>query len=103
MSEGDMLAHLVAQAEGDGADLIMVRALVEEASSMGAERALDRPGLSDRAAEADMRELRELLGAWRDAKRTARGALIGWIVRGALALMLIGMAFKLGLFAMVRG
>ena len=103
MNDSDMLARLVTQAEGDGADLIMVRALVEEASTIGAERALDRLGLSDRAAEADMRELRELLGAWRDAKTAAKGALIGWIVRGALALMLIGMAVKLGLFAMVRG
>ena len=55
-----MLAGLVAQAEGSGGDLVMIRALVEEASEMGAGRALDRLGLSDREAEDDVRELREL-------------------------------------------
>jgi hypothetical protein len=98
-----MLAGLVAQAEGAGGDLVMIRALVEEASEIGAGRALDRLGLSDRAAEGDMRELRELLSTWCDAKRSARSALIGWAVRAALALMLIGMAVKLGLFGLVRG
>lgn len=98
-----MLAGLVAQAEGDGGDLVMIRALVEEASEMGAVRALDRIGLSDRDAEQDVRELRELLSAWRDAKKSVRSAAIGWLVRGCLALVLIGMAVKLGLFGLVRG
>ncbi len=103
MRDSDMLAGLVAQAEGAGSDLVMIRALVEEASEMGAGRALDRLGLSDRAAEHDVRELRELLGAWRDAKTAVRGAIIGWLVRAGLALMLIGMAVKLGLFGLVKG
>jgi len=103
MRDSDIVAGLIAQAEGRGGDLVMLRALVEEASEMGAARALDRLGLSDRAAEGDMRELRELLGAWRDAKRSAKDAVIGWAVRGLLALVLIGMAVKLGLFSLVRG
>jgi len=103
MRASDIVAGLVAQAAGLGGDLVMLRALVEEASGMGAARALDRLGLSDRAAEGDVRELRELLGAWRDAKRAAKGAIIGWLVRAGLALMLIGMAVKLGLFSLVRG
>lgn len=102
MRESEILAGLVAQAEGDGSDLVMLRALVEEASEMGAGRALDRLGLSDRAAEDDMRELRQLLSAWRDAKATAKGAVIGWLVRAGLALVLLGMAAKLGLFGLVR-
>ena len=76
-----MLAGLVAQAEGRGGDLVTIRALVEEASEIGAGRALDRLGLSDRAAEDDVRELRELLSAWRDAKAAAKNAIIGWVVR----------------------
>ena len=103
MRDSDMLVGLAAQAEGDGSDLVMIRALVEEASEMGASRALDRIGLSDREAENDVRELRELLSAWRDAKTAARGAVIGWVVRAILALMLIGMAVKLGLFGLVKG
>ncbi|TNE46125.1 MAG: hypothetical protein EP321_13585 [Sphingomonadales bacterium] len=103
MKDSDMLAGLVAQAEGTGGDLVMLRALVEEASEMGAVRALDRLGLSDREAEGDVRELRELLSAWRDAKVAVRGAVIGWLARGVLALVLIGMAVKLGLFGLVKG
>ena len=51
MRGSDMLAGLVAQAEGAGGDLVMIRALIEEASEMGAARTLDRLGLNDRAAE----------------------------------------------------
>ncbi|MPT49103.1 MAG: hypothetical protein E2598_11920 [Sphingobium sp.] len=98
----DMLAGLVAQAEGDGGDLVMIRAIIEEASEMGAARALERLGLSDHAAAADMQQLRELLRAWRDAKGTLRDAIIGWLVRGVLALVLIGLAVKLGMLDMVR-
>lgn len=102
MRGSDMLAGLVAQAEGAGGDLVMIRALIEEASEMGAARTLDRLGLNDRAAEQDVRELRELLSAWRDAKTAAKNAIVGWLTRAALALMLIGMAVKLGLFGLVK-
>ena len=103
MNDGDMLARLVRQAEEDGAELVTVRALVEEASELGAGRALARLGLSDAGAEKDVRELRELLGAWRDAKRAARNAVVGWIVRGCLALVLMAVAVKVGVFGVLRG
>lgn len=106
MIDGNMLARLVAQAQDQaglaGSDLVTLRALVEEASEMGAGRAMERLGLADAGAAADVRELRELLGAWRDAKKAARNAVIGWIVRGCLALLLIGIAVRIGLFALVR-
>jgi hypothetical protein len=98
-----MLARLVAQAEGEGATLVTLRALAEEASEAGVARALDRLGLSDPAARQDLGELRQLLGAWRDAKRAARVEVVGWVVRIALALLLMGLAVKLGLVAMMRG
>lgn len=103
MNDSEMLARLVAQAEEDGNDLVMIRALVEEASALGANRAIARLGLGDGGAEQDVRELRELLRAWRDAKVSARNALIGWIARGMLALLLLGIAAKTGLFDLVRG
>jgi hypothetical protein len=103
MTQSEMLARLVAQADGDGGDLVMIRALVEEASEVGAGRALARLGLADPYAATDMAELRQLLKAWRDAKTTARAAVIGWLVRGCLALVLIGIAVKLGLFGLVKG
>jgi hypothetical protein len=103
--DGEMLARLVAQADAGpgGGDMVMIRALIEEASELGAGRALERLGLSDRGAEGDVRELRELLGAWRDAKKAARGAVIGWAVRIALALVVLGVAVKVGLVGLVRG
>ncbi|WP_022682169.1 DUF6127 family protein [Sphingobium bisphenolivorans] len=102
--DGEMLARLVAQAEAQpvGCDMLMIRALVEEASELGAGRALERLGLADRSAEGDVRELRELLGAWRDAKKAARGAVVAWAVRIVMALLLLGMAVKLGLLGLVR-
>jgi hypothetical protein len=101
MENTEMLARLVAQADGDGRDLVMIRALVEEASEVGAWRALERVGLGDRGAEKDVEELRELLKSWRNAKKTAWSAAIGWTVRGCLALVLVGVAVKLGLLALV--
>jgi hypothetical protein len=98
-----MLASLFAQAEDEGATLVTLRALAEEASELGAERVLERLGLTDPAARSDLDELRGLLGAWRDAKRTARNEVIGWFARIALALLLLGIAVKLGLVGMVRG
>lgn len=98
----DMLARLVAQAEARPMDMVMIRALIEEASDLGAGRALERLGLADRRAQGDVRELRELLSAWRDAKKAARGAVIGWAVRIAMALILLGIAVKMGLLGLVR-
>jgi hypothetical protein len=50
-----------------------------------------------------MDELRELLGAWRDAKRSAWRAVVTWVVRVLCAMVLAGMAFKLGLLELLRG
>jgi Family of unknown function (DUF6127) len=78
-----------------------LQGLLEQASETGARRALARLGLDDPHAAKDMGELRELLSAWRDAKRSARKAAIGWVVRMGLALLLIGLAVKLGLPGLV--
>ena len=40
--------------------------------------------------------LRELLRAWRDAKASAWKAVVGWVVRGLLALLLLGLAVRFG-------
>jgi len=97
--ESSMLALLVAQAEAQGADLSTLRGLVEEASALGAERALGALGLRDERARRDMDELRELLQAWRDAKKSAWAAVVTWAVRILLALLVLGMAVKLKVFA----
>ncbi len=94
MQDHDMLASLVTQAEAEGGDIVMIRAIIEDASMIGADRALDRLGLSDRSAADDIRELRELLSGWRDTKRAARGAVLGWLVRVVVMLLLIGLAVR---------
>jgi hypothetical protein len=100
---GDLLARLITQSEAKGVDLITLRALVEEASQAGAARALGALGLDDPRARRDMDELRELLSAWRDAKRSARQAVVSWAVRVCLALVLIGLAVRLRLTELVTG
>lgn len=101
-NQRDMLARLVAQAATSSPEIVTYRALVEEASELGAARALERLGLEDARAREDMAELRELLGAWRDAKRSAWKAAIEWLVRGALALLLVGIALRLGAGELLR-
>jgi hypothetical protein len=98
-----LLATLVAQADGTVIDVVTLRALVEESSQSGARRALGALGLDDERARRDMDELRELLGAWRDAKRTAWRAVVTWLVRIGLAMLLIGIAVRLRLTDLVSG
>jgi hypothetical protein len=96
MSREDVLASLMVQARGEGAELVTLRAIIEESSALATDRVLERLGLGDAGAVGDLGELRELLRAWRDAKTSAWKALVDWIVRGALALLLIGIAVRLG-------
>jgi len=103
MTADALLASLMAQAEGRGVDLITLRALAEESSQAGARRALASLGLDDERARRDMDELRELLSAWRDAKRSAARAVVAWTVSVVLALLIAGMAVKMGFLEALRG
>ena len=96
MNNKDMLASLIAQAAQEGADLVTLRAIVEEASELGAQRVLGHMGLDDDNAQSDLSELRQLLRAWRDAKSAAWRETVNWIVRGVLALLLVGIAVRMG-------
>lgn len=102
MNQKDMLAGLLAQAASEGSDLVTLRAIVEEASEVGARRMLSRIGLDDATAPNDLTELRELLQAWRDAKASARAAAIGWFVRAVLAALLVGLAVRCGTTGLLR-
>jgi len=102
MNRDEMVARLLAQAADAGGDMVTLRAIVEEASELGAERVLARMGLDDPAAHSDLSELRELLQAWRDAKTAAWKAVLAWVVRGALALVLMGMAWRLGATGLLK-
>ena len=102
MSGGAVLAQLMAQAGERGAELVTLRAIAEEAGELGATRALTRLGLADERAARDMAELRELLAAWRDAKRSAWKAAWAWVMRVAAALLLAGLAVRLGFGGWVK-
>ena len=89
MSDTALLAQLIGQAGEEGAEA-------------GARRALARLGLEDAGAGKDMAELRELLAAWRDAKRSVVKEVVAWGVRLVLALVLVGLAVKLGFWGWVK-
>ena len=102
MDEDEALARLIALAGTSAPDAALLRAVVEEASELGARRALARLGLADEAARDDVSDLRQLLGAWRDAKKSVWAAVVDWAVRGMLALLVVGLAMKLGLPGLLK-
>lgn len=102
MKREDMLARLMAQETAQGGDVVTLRAIVEEASELGAARMLARMGLNDDGAPDDLSELRELLRAWRDAKQSMWKAILDWAVRGVLALLLVGIAMRSGTVGLLK-
>jgi hypothetical protein len=70
--------------------------MLAQAGELGATRALQRLGLADEGAAGDVRELRDLLRAWRDAKASVWKAAWGWVARVFWALLLAGLAVRLG-------
>jgi hypothetical protein len=96
------LAGMIGDAAGQGADIALLQRIAEEAGEVAARRALAGLGLDDAGAGKDMAELRELLGAWRDAKKSAVKAVAGWVVRMLLALVLVGVAVKMGFSGLLK-
>ncbi len=93
------MAGLLARAAAEGAAQATLIDLIEAASEAGATRALNRIGLHDADAGKDIVELRQLIQGWRDAKTSALRAAVTWAVRGVIALLLLGLAVKTGVFA----
>ena len=71
--------------------------LLDRAAERGAERCLAHLGLENGHAARDIRELRGLLEAWRDARRTAWQTTVKVITTGILAALVLGAAIKLKL------
>ena len=71
--------------------------LLDRAAERGAERCLAHLGLENGHAARDIRELRDLLDAWRDARRTAWQTAVKVATTGLLAALLVGAAIKLKL------
>lgn len=76
--------------------------LLDRAAERGAERCLAHIGLENGSAAKDIRELRDLLEAWRDARRTAWQTTIKVVTTGILAALLVGAAIKLKLMGGVQ-
>ena len=70
---------------------------LDRAAERGAERVLAHLGLENGHAARDIRELRGLIEAWRDARRTAWQTAVKVITTGILAALLVGAAIKLKL------
>lgn len=71
--------------------------LLDRAAERGAERVLAHLGLENGHVARDIRELRGLIEAWRDARRTAWQTAVKVITTGILAALLVGAAIKLKL------
>ena len=71
--------------------------LLTRAAERGAERCLAHLGLENGHAARDIRELRDLLEAWREARHTAWQTTVKVITTGILAALLVGAAIKLKL------
>ena len=76
--------------------------LLTRAAERGAERALACLGLENGHAAADIRDLRGLIDAWRDARRTAWQTAVKVVTTGVLAALLVGVAIKLKLMGGVQ-
>lgn len=70
--------------------------LLEKASRQGAKMALDELGLHDENAPSDIKDLRELLEAFRMAKKDSFRILVRWIVIGLMMLITAGFFSLIG-------
>ena len=72
--------------------------MLERAAERGARHALHEVGLDGEDAAHDIRELRSLLDAFNEAKRTAGLTVIKMVVTGLVMAILAGTLIKLKLF-----
>lgn len=77
--------------------------IIENAAQRGAQLALKNVGLSDDNAPHDVRDLRDLLKAFRDAKSTAWQTFIKIFTTAILSLLVLGAAWQAGLNKLLSG
>ena len=71
-----------------------LESLLSRAAEAGARKALHDIGLHDADAADDVKELRGLLDSWRDAKRTAFKTFVGWLTKGFLFALALGVWYQ---------
>ena len=72
--------------------------LLERVAERGARHALQEVGLDGEDAAHDIRQLRGLLDAWREAQRTAGLTIIKMLVTGMVMALVVGSFVKLKVF-----
>lgn len=73
-------------------------ALLEQAACRGARKALQEVGLADEDAAKDIRTLRDLAGSFKTMQSTFLQTIVRWVTIGLLALLVAGVAAKIGPF-----
>jgi len=73
-----------------------IKILVQEAAEQGARKALHEIGLHDDDAGADVKELRSLLEAWRETKRTVGQTMARILTTAILTALAAGIWVKFG-------
>ena len=68
-------------------------ALLEKVARRAVKDVLKELGLEQETAAEDMREIRGLLDAWRDTKRTVRQSVVSVISKAFAGLVLVALAF----------
>ena len=76
--------------------------LLTRAAEQGVERALAALGLENGHAAKDIRDLRGLIEAWRQARQTAWLTLIKLLTTGILVALIVGASIKLKLYGGVQ-
>jgi hypothetical protein len=76
--------------------------LLIRAAEKGAERALAALGLENGHAAKDIRDLRGLIEAWRQARQTAWQTSIKLLTTGILVALLVGASIKLKFFGGIQ-
>lgn len=71
-----------------------LKVLLTDAAEEGAKRALASVGLHDENAGTDVKDLRGLLDAWRNAKSTALKTTVSTVTTVFLGLLVAGLAVK---------
>jgi len=93
--------------DNDNPDVLNLRPedldeLLIRAAEKGAERALKALGLENGHAAKDIRDLRGLIEAWRQARQTAWQTLIKLLTTGILVALIVGASIKLKLYGGVQ-
>jgi hypothetical protein len=73
---------------------VELEAMIARAAERGAEQALKRIGLQDESSYDDVRELRGLLNAWRETKKTVGQTVARWVTTAILVTLAAGIYMK---------